>query len=117
MASLPDCSIVPSVLSGYAANSGVGEGRAFVVRHPSDVAGVLPGDVLVLRHADPALAPSLRLVSAVVVEVGGVLGSLATVARELGVPMVVQVASATTLIADGDRVSVDGGAGTVVVRR
>ncbi len=87
------------------------------MHHPSDVAAVRPGDVLVLRTADPALAPSLGLVSAIVIEVGGVLGSLATLARELGVPMVVQVASAMTLIANGDCVLVDAVAGAVVVRR
>jgi pyruvate,water dikinase len=46
-------------------------------------------------------------------EVGGMLCHAAVVARELGVPAVFGVAGAMTLLVDGERVTVDGTAGTV----
>ncbi len=51
--------------------------------------------------------------SAIVVERGSLLSHSAIVARELGIPCVVGLKGATDWLRDGDRVRVDGGAGTV----
>jgi phosphohistidine swiveling domain-containing protein len=48
-----------------------------------------------------------------VTNTGGVLAHAAVVAREFGLPAVVGVTSATTLIADGREIEIDGTAGTV----
>jgi phosphoenolpyruvate-protein kinase (PTS system EI component) len=50
-----------------------------------------------------------------VVDIGGALSHAAVVARELGIPCVVNTGSATTSIATGDRVRVDGTEGTVTI--
>ena len=49
-------------------------------------------------------------------EMGGANSHGAVVAREYGIPAVVGVPDATTRIATGDEVTVDGAAGTVTVR-
>ena len=48
-------------------------------------------------------------------EMGGANSHGAVVAREYGIPAVVGVAGATERIASGDRISVDGAAGTVTL--
>jgi pyruvate,water dikinase len=55
--------------------------------------------------------------AAVVTDVGAPLSHAAIVARELGIPAVVGCGDATARLMTGDRVRVDGGAGTVTVMR
>jgi pyruvate,water dikinase len=49
-----------------------------------------------------------------IAEVGGQLSHGAIVAREYGIPAVMNVTGALRLFADGDRVRLDGGKGTIV---
>ena len=53
--------------------------------------------------------------SALVVDIGGPLSHAAVVARELGVPCVVNTRDGTERLRTGDRVRVDGGTGTVEI--
>jgi pyruvate,water dikinase len=73
----------------------------------------LPGEVLVMRSLDVGIAPLFVHAAALVAECGGTISHGAVLARELGVPAVVGVADARTVLADGDRVSVDGERGVV----
>ena len=60
-------------------------------------------------------APIFPRAAAVVTDVGAPLSHAAIVARELGIPAVVGCGNATMVISTGDRVRVDGSAGTVEV--
>jgi len=71
--------------------------------------------VLVARTTDPSWASVMYPAAALVVEVGGQLSHAAVVARELGIPCVMGVPDATRSLRDGDRIRVDGSAGTVEV--
>jgi pyruvate,water dikinase len=71
-------------------------------------------DILVLRSANLGIAPLLRVVAGMVVEVGGLLAHGACQAREAGVPAVV-LPQATHLIANGVTLCLDGSLGTVEV--
>jgi phosphohistidine swiveling domain-containing protein len=104
-------SLAPT-LEALGVSAGVTEGRARVVR------GVLPdamepGEVLVLRTLDPALAPLCAMAGAVVAEVGGAQSLGAQLARELGLPCVMSAHDAVLSIVDGERLRVDGSRGTV----
>jgi rifampicin phosphotransferase len=59
------------------------------------------------------LSPLFLVAAGVVTELGGPLSHAALVAREYGVPAVVNVLGATQAIRTGDRVRVDGNRGTV----
>ena len=72
-----------------------------------------PGEVLVTPVLDAALGPLLASAAAAVAEMGGTLSHGAVVARELGVPCVVEVREATRRIRTGERVLVDGSTGEV----
>ncbi|WP_040785908.1 phosphoenolpyruvate synthase [Nocardia pneumoniae] len=107
-------SAVPTAgtLVGSPVSAGVVEGRARVVLRPEQ-ATFEDGDILVAPFADPAWTPLFSAVRGVVLEVGGVMAHGAVVARELGLPAVVGIDNATTLITDGQRIRVDGSLGTV----
>lgn len=101
------------VLTGWAASGGRHTGRARVLDAPA--AGVLgAGEVLVARTTDAAWTPVFLAAGAIVVERGGPLSHAAVLARELGIPAVLNVAGAAAHL-DGRLVTVDGDRGDVVV--
>jgi pyruvate,water dikinase len=106
---------VGSELCGVSGSPGVVEGIARVVTDPGDPSALQPGDILVAPFTDPSWTPLFMTAGAVVVEVGGQISHAVIVSRELGLPCVVSLESATRSIPDGARVSVDGGRGTVTV--
>lgn len=101
------------VLAGVAASPGVVEGLARVVLHEDDEVGIRPGEVLVAPHTDPGWTPYFLHAVAVVTDFGGLLSHGAVIAREYGLPAVVNVHGATSRIRDGQRIRVDGDAGRV----
>jgi pyruvate,water dikinase len=102
-------------LTGLAACAGVVRARARVLLDPSDAASLRSGEVLVAPYADVGWSPLFLVAGAVVTDLGGPLSHAAVVAREYGVPTVVNVKNGTRVIASGDLVEVDGAAGTVRV--
>jgi pyruvate,water dikinase len=76
--------------------------------------GISGDEILVLRAANLGLAPLLRLVAGVIVEVGGLLAHSACQAREAGIPAVA-LPDATRLIADGAPLWLDGSSGQVTL--
>jgi len=95
-------------LKGIPASCGIGTGIARIVQNVDDLAKMQQGDVMIVRHSNPAYATGLFKASAVVSENGGTLFHLAILSREIGVPLVSSVENATTLIQDGDMVRVFG---------
>jgi pyruvate,water dikinase len=102
-----------SVLHGLPASSGRVRGTARLIREPRQAARLRPGDILVTRATDPGWTPVFPLVSGLVTEVGGQLSHMAIIAREYGVPAVVNVRDAMRQIQDGTTITVDGTAGEV----
>lgn len=101
-------------IRGTPASPGVASGVARVLRSPGD--GQLePGEILVAPATDPGWTPLFLTAGALVMEMGGMMSHGAVVAREYGIPAVVGVPGATERIATGQRVTVDGSAGTVSV--
>jgi phosphohistidine swiveling domain-containing protein len=102
------------VVEGTAASPGAVQGRARVVINAAD-ADMQEGEILIARDTDPAWASLMFLSSALVADIGGVMSHTAVVARELGIPCVVNTKLATRAINTGDLVRVDGSAGSVEV--
>jgi pyruvate,water dikinase len=74
---------------------------------------VLPGEILVAPFTDPGWTPYLVSSSGIVIDQGGLLSHGSIIAREYGIPTVVNVGSATRIIKTGDTVEVNGDQGTV----
>jgi pyruvate,water dikinase len=102
-------------LTGTGASAGVARGPARVLMSLAEADRFRPGDVLVARTTMPAWTPLFAAAAAVITETGGMLGHAAVVAREYGIPAVLNVKHATTLLKDGQLIEVDGANGTVRV--
>jgi pyruvate,water dikinase len=102
-------------LRGLAASGGVAEGKARILRDPSQAEELSPGEILVVAAADTGWAPLFLAASGVVTELGGPLSHAAIILREYAVPAVVNVTDATRVLREGDWVRLDGDAGTVEV--
>ena len=98
---------------GLPASAGVVEGRARVLLSAGEMGKLEPGEVLVVHTTDVGWTPMFLIATGVVTELGGPLSHAAVVARELGVPSVVNVAGITRAIRTGDRLRVDGDRGVV----
>jgi pyruvate,water dikinase len=94
---------------GTIACRGVGAGPVHVVHSEEDLADFPEGGVLVVRHTHPEFAVVLEKAAAVVSDIGTVLGHLATVAREYGVPAIFNTERATKILKTGMQVTVDAG--------
>ena len=105
--------IVGDVLEGWAASPGRVQGPARILRDLAEAAALEPGEVIVARTTDPSWTPLFLVAGAIVLEEGGPLSHAAIVARELGLPAVLNVKGATRAIQEGVLVEVDGDAGTV----
>jgi phosphohistidine swiveling domain-containing protein len=102
-------------ITGFPGAAGVAEGTARVLRRPEDGAQFRDGEILVTTVTNVGWTPIFPRAAAVVTDVGAPLSHAAIVARELGIPAVVGCGNATMLLHSGDRVRVDGGAGTVEI--
>jgi len=103
-------------LRGSPASPGVVSGAARVIQSPQG-AHLEPGEILVAPSTDPGWTPLFLTAGGLVMEMGGMMSHGAVVAREYGIPAVVGVAGATDQITTGQRVTVDGSAGTVSIDR
>jgi pyruvate,water dikinase len=101
-------------LTGIGVSPGVVEGNARVVTDPG-FADVEPAEILVSPTTDPSWSSIMFISTALVVDIGGALSHAAIVARELGIPCVVNTINGSRLIRTGDRLRVDGNAGTVEI--
>ncbi|MGH8972483.1 MAG: PEP-utilizing enzyme [Acidimicrobiia bacterium] len=100
-------------LSGLAVSPGVVEGRARVILDPGEV--LEQGEILVCETTDPSWTSLFLVAAGLVIDIGGPLSHGAIVARELGVPCVINTRVGTRTLRTGDLVRVDGGAGRVEV--
>jgi pyruvate,water dikinase len=100
------------VLAGLAVSPGRVTGPARVILHAGD-GQVLPGEILVAPFTDPGWTPYFIPAAAIVMDQGGLLSHGSIVAREYGIPAVVNVGPATRLIRTGQLLEVDGDSGRV----
>lgn len=101
------------VLKGLGGSPGSVEGAVFVVRSPEDFPKFPKHAILVARTTNPAWTPLFYQARGVITESGGPLSHGAVTARELGLPAVMGVRQVMNRLRDGQRVRMDGRAGTV----
>ncbi len=101
------------LVQGLAASSGRASGAVRVLSSPDQGDQFHDGEVLVAKMTSPDWVPLMRRASALVTDGGGITCHAAIVSRELGVPCVVGARVATTVLRDGEVVTVDGTKGVV----
>ncbi|MEH2284841.1 MAG: glycerol-3-phosphate acyltransferase [Nostoc sp.] len=101
------------ILQGIGASQGQAEGRVKVLRNLQDVPEIDRNTILVVPYTDSGWAPLLLRAGGLIAEAGGRLSHGAIVAREYGIPAVMDVRGATWILQDGQRVRIDGSRGIV----
>ena len=94
------------LVEGRAIGQRIGSGPVRVISDASEMDKVQPGDVLVSDMTDPDWEPVMKRASAIVTNRGGRTCHAAIIARELGIPAVVGCGNATSLLKDGQGVTV-----------
>jgi len=102
------------VLHGIGVSGGSARGRVRIVAAET-IDDLQPGEVLVAKVTDVGYTPAFAYAAAVVTELGGPTSHAAIVAREFGVPCVVNARGATARLVTGTEVEVDGATGEVHV--
>jgi pyruvate,water dikinase len=105
-----------NTLKGVPTSPGKVTAPARVLRGPEDFSCMHPGDVLVAGTTTPAWTPLFAMASGVVTDIGGPLSHGSIVAREYGIPAVMGTGVATRRIRNGQTITVDGSAGTVILK-
>ncbi len=100
-------------LRGVPVSAGSARGRARVINSLAEAATLERGDIMIVNCTDVGWTPYFNLIGGLVTEIGSALSHGAVVAREYGVPAVVNVRGARAAFRDGENVVVDGDLGTV----
>jgi phosphohistidine swiveling domain-containing protein len=104
-----------SVIVGQPASAGQATGPVRIITDPRDFAAFGTGDILVAQATTPAWTPLFGRAAAIVTDGGTLAAHASLIAREYGIPAVVGTGDATKRLQPGQRVTVDGTAGTVTI--
>ncbi len=105
------------LLRGLGAAPGQASGAVRVLETLADAAKLAEGEIMVTHMTAPDWVPLMRKSGAIVTDSGGMTCHAAIVSRELGIPCVVGTGTATSVLRDGEVVTVDATHGTVVEGR
>ncbi len=110
---IPSSAPITSTMQGIGASAGQVEGFILIVRSLQTVGEINRETILVVPYTDSGWSPLLASAGGLIAEVGGRLSHGAIVAREYGIPAVMDVSNAMTLFKNGQRVRIDGQLGII----
>ncbi|RZH66511.1 phosphoenolpyruvate synthase [Natrinema altunense] len=102
------------IVDGLGSSPGTVSGPAKIVTKLDDLAKVGEGDIIVTEMTMPDMVPAMKRASGIITDEGGMTSHAAIVSRELGVPAIVGTTNATTVLEDGQVVTLDGDKGSVL---
>jgi rifampicin phosphotransferase len=114
VAPAPEFEVAADTWCGVAVGSGYIQGKVRIVNHPNEHARLQRGEILVAPSTDPSWVPLFLKAGGLIMETGGYLSHGAIVAREFGIPAVVNLPGIMAQLRDGDMVAVDGQRGMVI---
>jgi phosphohistidine swiveling domain-containing protein len=100
-------------LSGAPVSRGRVSGRARVIRSLEEAEALEPGEILIAPITDVGWTPYFSLIAGLVTDIGSAVSHGAVVAREYGLPAVVNTRVATQVFKTGDQIVLDGDRGIV----
>ena len=98
---------------GLTASGGTASGPVKVIHDLNELDRVLKGDVLVVSMTNPDMVPAMKRAAAIVTDEGGITCHAAIVSREMGVPCIVGTTNATSVLKDGQIITVAASHGVV----
>ncbi|MGV8176736.1 MAG: phosphoenolpyruvate synthase [Candidatus Bilamarchaeaceae archaeon] len=108
-----DIAKAKAICRGFGASPGVGVGKVKLLKDAGEIRRVVKGDILVTDMTTPDFVPAMKKAAAIVTNTGGMTSHAAIVSRELGIPCIVGTGNATSVLADGASVTVDGTQGII----
>ena len=109
----PSSIAADAILTGVPASSGTGSGPVHLVFNIEQALQLESGSVLVTPMTNPDMVVAMRNSAAIVTDVGGIICHAGIVSRELGLPCVVGTETATTTLAGGEVITVNGSTGRI----
>ncbi len=103
------------ILQGIPASPGQAQGKVKILHSFEVAVDINKNTILVVPYTDAGWAPILVRAGGLIADAGGRLSHGAILAREYGIPAVMDVANATDVLQDGQTVSVDGSRGFVEI--
>ncbi|MBI4894790.1 MAG: phosphoenolpyruvate synthase [Candidatus Aenigmarchaeota archaeon] len=101
------------LVRGRGASPGIATGKVKIVRGMEDIEKIMKGDILVTVMTSPDLVPAMSRSGAIVTDNGGSNCHAAIVSREMGIPAIVGTETATSVLKEGELVTVDAYSGIV----
>ncbi|MFH1443238.1 MAG: PEP-utilizing enzyme [Candidatus Micrarchaeota archaeon] len=101
------------ILKGIGASEGKVKGKVKIIGSVNDHFKFREGDILVTRITDPTMTVMMNRAAAIVCDIGGITSHPSIVAREMGIPCVVNTKEATKKLKEGEEVMVDGKKGEI----
>ena len=105
-----------NVYKGIAVSAGRVESSARIIKTPEQGLELEPGQIMVAPSTDPSWTPLFLNAAGIVLETGGYTSHGSIVAREYGIPAVVNIPGALKLISDKQCIIVDGIKGLVILK-
>ncbi len=115
MADVFDVEHADGVIKGVPVSNGECEGVVHIVHSVEDANQLQKGEIMVVRFTDIGWSPYYSIVNGLITEIGSSLSHGAVVAREYGLPTIVNVKGATKLLKNGDRIKMNASKGTIVI--
>lgn len=100
------------LLQGTGCYPGIAENKVKLISSPKDELS-LDGQILCTLRTDPGWAPLFPTAGGIIVERGSTLSHAAVVARELGIPAIVNIPGITDVLKSGELIRIDGAKGTI----
>ena len=100
-------------LTGNPVSVGVVEGTARVVMSPSEAHTIETGDILIAPITDIGWTPYFRVISGLATDIGSSVSHGAVIAREYGLPAIVNTRTGTRAVRSGDRIRLDANNGYI----
>jgi len=101
------------ILVGAPASPGIASGPVKVINSLQHLDQIKDGDIMVTLMTSPDFVPAMKKAAGIITDKGGQTSHAAIVSRELGVPAVVGAKIASTLLKNGDLVTLDGSNGNI----
>ena len=117
LADVFDASQNDGVITGVPVSNGECEGIVHIVNSAEDANQLKKGEIMVARFTDIGWTPYYSIVNGLITEIGSSLSHGAVVAREYGLPTIVNVKGATKLLKNGDHIIMNASKGTIQVVR
>jgi pyruvate,water dikinase len=101
------------LLQGLGASPGIASGKVKIIHNPKEITKIEQGDILVAVMTSPDYVPAMERASAIVTDEGGITAHSAIVSRELGIPCIVGTEKATSILKEGEVITIDGHKGII----